>query len=680
MLEISGTREATIGRWLAGLAIVLAVAVAGLWSLSATAAFADEATNAADSASKTATAPVDSASKTAAGPADSAPKTATEPGGSTSKPAAGLADSAPKTATDPTDSASKAVAPAQKTASDPADDLPGRNQLPLRAKAASSNAITPATFTISGKKYLQGRSLKEGEFTFVIAAAGSCTIPAGSDLPRKLRSTSLSDAEKYELVAHGGLTYYPDATQPLPDPSVVTNEQDGTVAFAPLTFTGSTLGETATGRHIGRVFCYTVSEQAPRDQSGKLLEGVTKDAQGHYVYQGVTYDDTVKRIYLYAYEQVDADHNSSVAIVPLGDATFDGAPVRSQSGIGAGFRNVFNGAQFDGYDGSVYFEGQPISAGEFDFDVRQVAEDGTLLNDQQVTCGSADEGAGASVPVIEDQTFDKSGRFFFTVSQRAPEKAVADKVRIDDTSYVITVEVAQDAQQQLDAQVTHVRKKPADSTQWVDVDLAAQPSPVVWENTLVKDEPATPSGTEGSGTAGADKPGAGDTPGTSTQPSQPDQPAEPDQPAQPDQPDQPSQTDQPDQPTQPDQPQQPGSSGGGNEGTKPGNNGAAGSTGTDNAKPDDPAEAPTVVKPAPGSEGADDASAHEGTHDEETIGTFSGASEETTQVIQDKDKKTSEPSKAFAQTGDPLFVGIIVLIGVAVVSAVALIVAKRRKK
>ena len=118
-----------------------------------------------------------------------------------------------------------------------ADALPGSYQLPLHAAAASAKGGTPvatgdgapaakgdgvpaatgdgapaakrdgsasaagkepraikpaqpASFAITGMKYLQGRSLAAGEFTFRLGVAGVASIPPQSDLPKKLRQRS----------------------------------------------------------------------------------------------------------------------------------------------------------------------------------------------------------------------------------------------------------------------------------------------------------------------------------------------------------------------------------------------------------------------------------------------------------------------------------------------------------
>ena len=623
-------RTKTVLWWLAGLVAIVAVMTAGAWSLSAVTAFAAEPTSAdTPAATEQPAADKPAASKDA-------------------EPAAKAADS---------DKSAKSAA-VERTADDPADDLPGRYQLPLQAKAADPGTIAPATFTISGKKFLHGRPLKAGEFTFVIREAGAHAVAGGSSLAKQLRSDSVSDAEKYELVAHAGYNYFPNALQPVPDPCTVTNEADGTVAFPALTFTGKTLGETATERHGGVVFCYTVVEQPPRDADGQLLPGVTKDHYGRYVYQGVTYDDAVKRIYIYAYEKVDANRKSSVALVPLGDATFDAPPVRSQSGIGAGFRNSFGGAFLDDYDGAVYLEGQPIARGEFNFEVHEVTEDGSLLNNQQVPCEAGGGGQhGAEVPVIDDKAFDQPGRFFFAVSQSACAKTVEDRVQLDDTSYVVTVEVTQNGQNGLDAEVTYVRKKAAGSDQWVDVDPQAQPSPMVWQNKVAKEQPDEP--------AAPDEPATPDKPADGDNATTPDKPGDATNPG--DEGDS-GATDRPAEGTNPDKPE-------------------AGEGGEAGSAPDHEQGAATETKPEAGApdqgSGSGSDADHGSSSDQETIGGYQPDSDDdatkVTKGESDKDK-ASDPFKAFAQTGDPLFVGIVILIVGVIVSAIVLVIAKKRQK
>lgn len=420
-------------------------------------------------------------------------------------------------ATDSTGSAQ--TAQADSTAVDQAKDDQAQDGQAKAAQAvpASKGATAvaqPASFTISGMKYLEGRTLQAGEFTFRIAAAGAAKIPTASNLPGQLRSSTLSDAEKYELVAHGGLVYYPSALQPMPTSNTVVNSADGAVSFGPLTFSQASLGETSTQRSHGTVFCYTVAEQPPRNVDGSLKDGVTRDTSGRYVYQGVTYDDTVKRIYLYVYEAGTSD-NPEIVILPLGDATFGARPTKAVSGTGAGFLNVFNGAVLDSYDGTVYLPDGEIAAGEFNFDVREVAENGTIINDVSVSCDAASDGShGAGVHLISDEIYGEPGRFFYAVKQVAAVDAPSDMV-LDESSYVITVEVTKDADDDLSAAVTHVRKKPAGSDRWVDVDLDAQPSPVVWENHLrAATDPDTgegdDTGAEDTGTD-TDKPTGGDS-------------------------------------------------------------------------------------------------------------------------------------------------------------------------
>ncbi len=366
----------------------------------------------------------------------------------------------------------------------------------------------PASFAITGMKYLQGRSLAAGEFTFRLGVAGVASIPPQSDLPKKLRQgSSLSAAEKYELVTEADLTYYPSATQPAPSDITVENAADGTVAFEPLVFDATSVGETATQRHQGAIFCYTIAELPPRNADGTLKDGVTRDALGRYVYRGVTYDNSVKRVYLYAYETGSDSNNPEIAVVPLGDAAFAGAPLKSAVGSGMGFVNIFNGAVLDSYQGAVSLDGDAIASGEFNFAVREVGEDGKLIDEHEVSCEASKGGHAAPIQLIVDATYDEPGRFFYAVSQIESARSVASRVTLDESSYVITVEVRKGDDDRLDAAVTYVRKKPADSDQWVDVDLDAKPSPVVWENTQkAADNPADDGSEGGSGAGSATKP------------------------------------------------------------------------------------------------------------------------------------------------------------------------------
>ncbi len=366
----------------------------------------------------------------------------------------------------------------------------------------------PASFAITGMKYLQGRSLAAGEFTFRLGVAGVASIPPQSDLPKKLRQgSSLSAAEKYELVTEADLTYYPSATQPAPSDITVENAADGTVAFEPLVFDATSVGETATQRHQGAIFCYTIAELPPRNADGTLKDGVTRDALGRYVYRGVTYDNSVKRVYLYAYETGDDSNNPEIAVVPLGDAAFAGAPLKSAVGSGMGFVNIFNGAVLDSYRGAVSLDGDAIASGEFNFAVREVGEDGKLIDEHEVSCEASKGGHAAPIQLIADATYDEPGRFFYAVSQIESARSVASRVTLDESSYVITVEVRKGDDERLDAAVTYVRKKPASSDQWVDVDLDAKPSPVVWENTSkAADNPAGDGGADGGGAGPVTKP------------------------------------------------------------------------------------------------------------------------------------------------------------------------------
>lgn len=541
------------------------------------------------------------------------------------------------------------------------EDLPGTYQLPLRAKAPKSTMPAPVSFTISGKKFLEGRALKAGEFTFHIALAGMARIPADSDLPAKLKpGSNLSDAEKFELVAHNGLVYHPSSTQPVPASANATNTADGDIVFPALTFDGTAIGETEASRQVGVVFCYTIGERPPLNSSGGLLDGVTRDNLGRYVYQGVTYDDAVKRVYLYVYETAGADGSPALAVVPLGDATFDGMPGRTASGAGVGFRNVFHGTQIDAYDGVVYLEGQPIAAGEFRFEVRKVSESGKVLDEQSVACDGVEDGAvGAEVPVIRDHVYEQAGRFFYAVSQTAAEKSAPAGVRLDETSYIVTVEVAPNEEGDLQASITYVRKKAPGATQWTDVDVDAEPSPVVWKNSLVTagasgtEKPGdTPSGGTGEAGPGTDDPAAGD--GAATDRPTGTKPSEP-------------------------APGTEGDTGSGDAGTGAGTSSGAGEV--DGTKPGD------VAKPDAG--GSEAAGAENGAAGDsaganiESAGSREGTaagSHAATPSRDGKGKADVQTSGVFAQTGDDLGPLMLIVFIIVIASGVILAVASGHRK
>lgn len=508
----------------------------------------------------------------------------------------------------------------------------------------------PASFIISGKKYLVGRALENGEFTFTLAPAGAYKVPAGSKLPGKLDDeSSLTAAEKYDIVSE--LTYHHSNHQPMPASSMAVNAADGTVAFGPLTFEDKAVGTSGTSRHEGTVYCYTIAERGPLDASGKPLPGATRDRLGRWVYEGVTYSDHVKRAYLYVYEERDPDGVDRVHVVPLGDATFAGDPTaRATAGRGLGFKNTFNGATLAAFDGLVYLEGKPIDAGAFDFEVHEVSEDGKLVDHATVPCDATVGGTtGAEVPIIHDAVFTAPGKYFYAIHQAGAQAADGarsttaevdgEKVQLDGASYVVTVQVTEGADGKLSAAITYVRKQEAGATRWVDVDLSENASPVVWDNKIVaadegNDNASMPDEGEGSdssvdgadekpGDGGSEKPGDGST-------------LSPDASA----------------PSDPD-------------GTQGVVSGAASDSAASNA--------------SSAGEGTDEASSESAAGSSEG----SGESAASTAVLEKKPAKPDRASKdsgMLEQTGDTLEPLIVAVVAVAVVSFAALVVALRARR
>ncbi len=515
----------------------------------------------------------------------------------------------------------------------------------------------PASFTISGKKYLVGRALENGEFTFTLAPAGAYKVPAGSKLPGKLDDeSSLTAAEKYDIVSE--LTYHHSNHQPMPASATAVNAADGTVAFGSLTFEHKAVGTSGTSRHEGTVYCYTIAERGPLDADGKPLPGATRDRLGSWVYEGVTYADTVKRAYLYVYEERDPDGVDRVHVVPLGDATFAGDPTsRATAGRGLGFKNTFNGATLAAFDGLVYLQGKPIDAGAFDFEVHEVSEDGKLIDHASVPCDATAGGtAGAEVPIIHDAVFTAPGKYFYAIHQAGTQAADGarsataevdgEKVQLDGASYVVTVEVTEDAKGKLSAAITYVRKQEAGSARWVDVDLSENASPVVWDNKIVAadegdGDASAPDEGEGSdrpddGTA--EKPGGGTTAGSGKPEAVP----------------------------------------GDTDGAESGNAPGEGDGSSDGSKPEDGAQQGAGTATGEGS-GAENPS---GEGDNASGSSDSAASNNNAGAPDSKgDSATTDAAKAngmLGQTGDAL-VPLMVTLGIIVALAVVLLVVARRQ-
>lgn len=382
--------------WLAGVLAVMIVMAAGAWSLGAATAFAygDELTAASTSAAKTATAAADTANADAS-------SSATQ-------------DSTVKTTADTATKAGKKL--------DVTDPLPGSEKLPLRSAqnttaTAPASAPTPASLTVCGMKYLEGRALKAGEFSFTMIPSGVYALPINSPLVAQLRQgSSLSAAEKYELVAHGGLAYVSSDTQPQPAASTVSNAADGSITFSPLVFDAASLGKNATRRYAGSVFSYTIAEVVPRNADGTMKDGVVKDDEDRAVYQGITYDNAVKRVYIYAYQAGDSATDAHIEIVPLGDDVFSGKPEKSVTGQGDGFLNYYEADE--GTEGGAASDDTSSGSGGAASDKpNSTTPDEGTTPDVGVTPdeGTMPDGPSATTP-------DESGQDSSTDAPHEPEK------------------------------------------------------------------------------------------------------------------------------------------------------------------------------------------------------------------------------------------------------------------
>lgn len=121
------------------------------------------------------------------------------------------------------------------------------------------------TASLRGTKELNGKELVDSAYTFIFSAGGSRAI--GSE-----------DA------------YQEDSTQPMPVNTEISNIAAGDIVFDGITFTQES---------IGKQYLYYVTEKQPTENGlydGTPLEGAVKNETGQWVYEGVTYDHSVKEI------------------------------------------------------------------------------------------------------------------------------------------------------------------------------------------------------------------------------------------------------------------------------------------------------------------------------------------------------------------------------------------------
>lgn len=458
-----------------------------------------------------------------------------------------------KTAPSKEGSAKESVSGSEAAGADKTEGLPEVDELPLHRFAVRATA-EPVNFVLSVEKHLANRALKDDEFTFKAAKGGAYKIPAGSDLASKLQDDAVPREEKLHMAALDEVTYASSSLQPKVSPNTAQNNADGTVTFSAVTFDGSSLGTKAAQRQRGTIFCYKVTEKGPVTGLGTLVPGAAWDAAGSAVYDGVTYDDSVKKVYVYVYETT-VKKQPVIKVMPLGLVSF---PVDEETGdvndapqIGRGFVNVYGGAQVESYNGYVTLGSTPITDDEFSFEVHEVDSKGAEIDSQEVPCG-ADQGgvSGAAVPIIQNVTFTHPGTYYFAVRQIGPEgssgsedadeddgwganddgswesgddwpwddsdgddswdeswddsaddgsedgtdesddPAVVEtddgtRIKLDMTSYLVKVEVTEDAGYTPVAKVTEVSKQEAGSEDWVSVSDGANSHAVVWNNEVL---------------------------------------------------------------------------------------------------------------------------------------------------------------------------------------------------
>ena len=173
----------------------------------------------------------------------------------------------------------------------------GDAELPLDTAMEFNNtySATETSSHISVQKTLEGRALEEGEFQFVLEAAGSRV--------------------------HDGDAWSKDDNQPLPGGTVgnpvtvatnggstieVSNGANGNAVFANILFTAAEAGALGDPR-VGVDYLYRVSEKHP--------DGAQQSEDGKWTYQGVTYSDTVYDVIIHVYTSQDPDDPSRRIVV-----------------------------------------------------------------------------------------------------------------------------------------------------------------------------------------------------------------------------------------------------------------------------------------------------------------------------------------------------------------------------
>lgn len=281
-------------------------------------------------------------------------------------------------------------------------------------KAEFKNAYNSkaTSINIRGEKVLNGRGLEEDEFEFILEAPDGTPMPEGAVSADGMQSLALS------------------------------HQADGSIIFDKITYTDAEAGPDPS---TGMTYQYTVREKQPTVDgtfSGEALPGAEK-VDDKWVYEGVTYDDSVKKISVEVWteNELQADGVTVVQVVhvePTGnDFTFT-----------------------NDYAAKVYLEGSKYLAVEKALEGRDWLEGDEytfLLEAKDETTAKAVADGKVVLPeatelVIDDETeghkasfgdilFLETGDYYFTVREQHGGEII-DGVSYFASAYTVHVKVS----------------------------------------------------------------------------------------------------------------------------------------------------------------------------------------------------------------------------------------------
>lgn len=277
------------------------------------------------------------------------------------------------------------------------------------------------TVYLSGQKSLQGRDLNRGEFTFKLTAVSkdgtryetADAVPGDFPLP----TTSAGEQTVGATTTNG---QYAASGSPV-----------NNIYFGSLTFDAA---------HIGHTYTYEIQEVVPADA----------DMLG-----GVTYDTTTKTVTIEVTEDTTGDEPVVKATVKGTDGVelntypyyifsneYEPAPVTITGNTAVTVQKTLTGR--DWLDNETY---------EFTIANTQspVGVTAPMPADESIEIGKPAQGA-VNTGAFADMTFDQAGTYVYSITETSADK---DGVEMDRHTATVTVEVTDNLNGQLEADVTY---------------------------------------------------------------------------------------------------------------------------------------------------------------------------------------------------------------------------------